>query len=62
MRTHGNLCVLIVSVFVGAGAFMCVLVRIHYTFIWGMGKWVIKWINCGNGRLGGEWGYKQFGY
>ena len=37
--------------------FMCALVRIHYTFIWGMGKWDLG----GNGKLG-EWEYKQFGY
>ena len=52
-----------VGVFVGAGVFMRarrVLVCIHcicyslYIYLgeWGNGKWVIKWINWGNGKLG----------
>ena len=57
-----------VGVFVGVGVFMCarcdlcvlIVYATHYICYslyiylgeWGNGKWVIKWINWGNGKLG----------
>ena len=47
------------------GVFMCALVRIHYTFIWGeWGNWKLGEWGDGllNGLIGGEREYRQFGY
>ena len=56
-----NLCVLIAIYACSSCVFMGALVRIHcicyslYIYLgeWGNGKWVIKWINWGNGSVSG---------